>query len=145
MRFNRQAVSVQEALASILSKVTLLDTESVSLLESFTRRLGEEITADSDVPHFVKSGMDGFAVKGSDICGASPVSPVLLDVSQTIPCGSVPSLPITSGQASRIMTGAALPEGADTVVMFEMTEDVIENGAVKVAIKKKYQKVKTCC
>ncbi|WP_409341500.1 gephyrin-like molybdotransferase Glp [Paenibacillus sp. MBLB4367] len=136
MKVNRKAIGVCEAQRKIRSYIRLQHSVSVELQQAFGRRLAEDITASHPVPRFVKSGMDGFAVKSEDLYGATVEHPVILEVNQTIPCGSVPGLPVKKGQASRIMTGAPLPSGADTVVMFEMTEDRIIDGKPFVSIQK---------
>lgn len=139
MKFNRNVITVAEAQARIAKKIVPMPTESVNLIQGFGRRLAEEISATHDVPHFARSGMDGFAVKADDIKGASPLNPIELQVNQTIPCGDVPKKSIGSGQASRIMTGAPVPDGADTVIMFEMTEDRSHEEETFVAIKKEIE------
>ncbi|CAG7643739.1 Molybdopterin molybdenumtransferase [Paenibacillus solanacearum] len=140
MKWNRQAMDVGEAQQRLLSHVRLQSSECLELRHAFGRRLAEDIIAAHDVPHFVKSGVDGFAVKSDDVRGAGiDNNPVLLEVIQTIPCGTIPTLPIGQGQASRIMTGAPLPVGADTVVMFEMTEDREIGGKRFVAVMKEQE------
>jgi molybdopterin molybdotransferase len=139
MKENRQAISVAEAQRRMEPHIRLQPSECLELQYAYGRRLAEDIAATSSMPHFVKSGMDGFAVKAGDLRGASFESPAMLEVIQTIPCGTVPSLPVHSGQASRIMTGAPLPDGADTVVMFEMTEDCEIGGKPFVAVKKEVE------
>ncbi|MBL0388382.1 molybdopterin molybdotransferase MoeA [Tumebacillus sp. ITR2] len=128
MKFNRPTVDVGKAQDLLLQHLTPLEAEIVPLLESFGRTLAEDVHATHPVPHFVKSGMDGYAVRAVDIQGATPETPALLKVNEVIPCGSLPTKPIGPGEAARIMTGAMLPEGADTVVMFEMTEERQEAG-----------------
>jgi len=139
MKWNRQAMDVGAAQQRILSHVRLQPSECIELRHAFGRRLAEDITAAHDMPHFVKSGVDGFAVKSDDLRGAGLDNPVMLEVIQTIPCGTIPALAIDNGQASRIMTGAPLPSGADTVVMFEMTEDREIGGKRFVAVKKELE------
>lgn len=140
MKFGRQAIDVTEAQRRIRPFIRLQKCTAVELHHAYGRRIAEDIVATHDLPHFVKSGMDGFAVKAEDLRGATPDKPVVLEVNQTIPCGTMPSLALQNGQASRIMTGAPLPAGADTVVMFEMTEDrKIENKPF-VAVKKQVEK-----
>jgi molybdopterin molybdotransferase len=140
MKFNRNVITVAEAQARIAKRIAALPAISVNLTEGFGLRLAEDISATHDVPHFARSGMDGFAVKSTDIQGASPLNPIVLEVNQTIPCGNVPKKSVENGQASRIMTGAPVPDGADTVVMFEMTEDREHDGDAFVAIKKEIEK-----
>lgn len=94
-----------------------LETETVSLTDAVGRVLCEEVLSDVDSPPHNKSVMDGFAVKSSDIAAGVRDFRVL----ETIVAGSVPTQTITDGTTSRIMTGAPLPAGADSVVMIEMS------------------------
>src|SRR5690606_33252351 len=73
-------------------------------------------------PHWTNSAMDGYAVRAEDIRGASEAQPVTLPVLETVPAGAFPSVKVGPGQATRIMTGAPLPDGADTVVRVEDTD-----------------------
>jgi len=123
LKFNRNAIEVAVAQGMVASYIRTLETETVPLIESVGRRLATDIFATHTVPHFTKSGMDGYAVRAEDVQGASSSKPILLKVNQTIPCGVVPCLPVEHGQAAKIMTGAPLPSGADTVVMLELTEE----------------------
>jgi len=91
------------------------EKEMVPLLESGGRVLAEDISSDIDMPPFNKSAMDGFACRQKDV--DEP-----LEIIETIAAGQQPEKPIGPGQCSRIMTGAVVPEGADTVVMVEHTE-----------------------
>lgn len=139
MRFGREAIKVEEARARIAPYVQCGKIEEVNLLESIGRRLAEKINATDPVPHFRRSGMDGFAVRSVDTHGASRNEPILLEVIENIPGGSVPAKDIRQGTCSRIMTGAAVPEGADAVIMLEMTDTVKIDGNVYTAVKKSMQ------
>ena len=86
--------------------------ENVPLSAASGRYLAETIYADRDTPPFNKSAVDGFACRGEDL-GEK------LEIVETIPAGYEPSVKVEKGKCSRIMTGAMLPEGADTVVMVE--------------------------
>lgn len=120
---SRTAVSVLEARRRIAAHVPAgLAVEHVPLLDSLGRRLAYDVCADQPVPHFRRSGVDGYAVRARDTAGAEPGRPAELDVTETIACGHVPQAPIGAGQAARIMTGAPVPEGADAVIMLEMTD-----------------------
>ncbi|TDF91864.1 gephyrin-like molybdotransferase Glp [Paenibacillus piri] len=121
-RFQRKLVQVEEAQQTILSYARPLNTEEIALEESFGRRLAEPVAASHPVPHFRRSGVDGYAVHAADSEAASPGQPVALQVTETIPCGAVPVHAVKRGQAARIMTGAIVPDGADAVIMLEMTE-----------------------
>ncbi|GEN33992.1 molybdopterin molybdotransferase MoeA [Aneurinibacillus danicus] len=123
MRFHRDPISVAEAQRRILAFAGKNKVEHVPLTESEGRRLAEPIRATNDVPHFPKSPYDGFAVRAEDTAGASLEKPVELEVVGAIACGDAPDFTVGKGQAARIMTGAAIPEGADCVIMFEMTTE----------------------
>jgi molybdopterin molybdotransferase len=83
--------------------------------------LAEDVVSDIDVAPFDNSAMDGYAVRAADVAGASEERPAVLRVVEHIPAGVAPTRPVGPGEASRIMTGAPMPEGADAVVMVERT------------------------
>jgi molybdopterin molybdotransferase len=116
-------ISVEEALAAILSHVQPLDPEQVSILDAQGRILAEEVVSDIAVPPFDNSAMDGYAVRSADVASATPESPVKLRVIDSVAAGSVAEKSLLPGTAIRIMTGAPMPEGADAVVPYEDTSD----------------------
>jgi len=116
-------ISVDEALAEILRHVQPLEAERVPILEALGRVLAEEIISDIDIPPFDNSAMDGYAVRAADIADASPQTPVPLRVVGSVAAGYVAEVGVEPGTAIRIMTGAPLPHGADTVVPYEDTDD----------------------
>lgn len=125
-------ISVEEALAFILKHFRPLAPERVPLLESLDRVLAEDVVADMNVPPFNNSAMDGYAVRASDIVGALANHPVTLRVIGDLAAGYMPEQTVAPGTAVRIMTGAVLPPGADTVVRFEETsEGALARGAGK--------------
>jgi len=119
-------LSVAEASARILTGVQPLEVERVALLDAVGRVLAADALATYTLPHWDNSAMDGYAVLASDIEGASDASPVRLVVQETVAAGEFPTLPLRPGIATRIMTGAPLPEGADTVVRVEDTDGGLE-------------------
>jgi molybdopterin molybdotransferase len=137
LRFGRKAISVEEARERINGFILLTPTEWTPLSHAFGRRLAQPIHAAQDVPHFRRSGVDGYAVRSADIASASAVKPVALKVVEHIPSGTMPVRVIEAGTTARIMTGAPVPDGADAVVMLEMT-DALEpkDAAQQVLIKK---------
>lgn len=121
-------ISVEEALERILAHVEPLGAEKVSLLEALGRVIVEDIYASRDIPPFSNSGMDGYAVIWEDVKDARRDHPVRLEVVEDLPAGFVSRHHVKRGQAIRIMTGAPLPLGADTVIPVE--ETTRENGSV---------------
>ena len=115
----RPVLSGEEALEHILANVRVLEPERVSLLEAAGRVLAEPVAADRDIPPLTNSAMDGYAVRGADISQAQ--TPARLRVVGEVAAGHVSRVRVEPGTAVRIMTGAPLPAGADTVVRFEDT------------------------
>jgi molybdopterin molybdotransferase len=115
----RPVLSVEEALERILATVRVLEAEHVGLLQAAGRVLAEPVAADRDIPPLTNSAMDGYAVRSSDLAARPPIQ---LRVVGEIAAGYVPDVVIEAGQAMRIMTGAPVPAGADTVVRFEDTK-----------------------
>ncbi|MBD0383576.1 molybdopterin molybdotransferase MoeA [Paenibacillus sedimenti] len=140
LKFGRKVISVEEARAALREYVTSMAIETIPLDSSFGRRLAADVYADHNVPHFRRSGVDGYAVRSIDISEASPESPIQLKVIERIPSGTIPQFTISTGTASRIMTGAPVPDGADCVVMLEMTDSLRDEGeAAWVQVKKNVQ------
>ena len=117
MRERRPTLSVEEALERILDTVQVLEPERVPLLEALDRVLVEPVTAGRDIPPLANSAMDGYAVLGSDVAQV----PARLRVVGEVAAGYTSEWPVEPGTAVRIMTGAPVPDGADTVVRFEDT------------------------
>ncbi len=103
--------------AEVLKSMRRLDTETIPFDEGVGRVLAEAVVSSEDVPHFANSAMDGFAVRAADVSEPDAVLEVLAD----LPAGQVASVSMSDGQAIRIMTGAPMPDGADTVVRVEDT------------------------
>jgi molybdopterin molybdotransferase len=116
-------ISVEEALAEILSHVRPLEPEQVPIVEAMGRVLAEEIVSGIEIPPFENSAMDGYAVQSADVAGAKPEAPVRLVVLGSVAAGYVAGMRVQPGTAIRIMTGAPLPDGADAVVPIENTSD----------------------
>jgi molybdopterin molybdotransferase len=114
--------TVAEASERILADIARLSAERVPLLQSAGRVLAERIVSPVTIPPWTNSAMDGYAVHGEDVARASNTAPVRLPVAETIAAGAFPSRALGPGEAMRIMTGAPLPEGADTVVRVEDTD-----------------------
>ncbi|HEX9108366.1 MAG TPA: gephyrin-like molybdotransferase Glp, partial [Longimicrobiales bacterium] len=117
-------LTVREALDRILAAIQPLPTERVPLLESLGRVLAEPIVSPIDQPPWTNSGMDGFACRAEDIRGATPEHPRLLRIVEEVPAGAFPTRAIGPREGVRLMTGAPVPEGADSVVRLEHTHPV---------------------
>jgi molybdopterin molybdotransferase len=114
-------ISVEEALQVILGTIEVLGLERLPLMSSLGRVVGEDIYAPYPIPSWDNSAMDGYAVIHKDIEYASPENPARLEVIADLPAGYATTRELKSGEAIRIMTGAPLPKGSDTVVMVEDT------------------------
>lgn len=123
-------ITVHEALTRILGTVAPLAGERVSLFDATGRVLAEDVTSLRAVPPFTNSAMDGYAVRHADVRSAGPDAPVTLSITEVIQAGAVPAKTVASGTASKIMTGAVLPRGADTVVKVEDTAE--DDGHVRI-------------
>ncbi len=97
--------------------------EMVSILDSFGRILAEDITAREYVPDFNRSTVDGYAVKASDTFGCSDSMPALLELKGQVLMGMAAQTEVSDGYCVAVPTGGEVPEGADSVVMIEYTED----------------------
>jgi molybdopterin molybdotransferase len=115
-------LTVPEASERILADIHPLPVERISLLDALGRVLAEEIVSPITLPPWTNSAMDGYAVRAADLDGVAPGHPVRLPVVETVVAGAFASRGLQPGEAIRIMTGAPLPDGADTVVRVEDTD-----------------------
>ena len=115
-------VNLREALDIILPTIRPTKVENVALLQAAGRILAEDVLSPIDHPPWDNSAMDGYAVMSSDVTDASLQQPVRLRVIEKVPAGGFPELKVTAGTAIRIMTGAPIPDGADSVIRVEHTE-----------------------
>ncbi|MEV5181486.1 gephyrin-like molybdotransferase Glp [Streptomyces werraensis] len=122
--------SVDEHLDDILATVRPLDPIELNLLDAQGCVLVEDITVPVSLPPFDNSSMDGYAVRVADIAGASEEYPASLEVVGDVAAGAADPLHVGPGQAARIMTGAPLPPGAETVVPVEWTDGGLGEGPV---------------
>ncbi|MBN2039255.1 MAG: molybdopterin molybdotransferase MoeA [Spirochaetes bacterium] len=127
---NGLTVSVKEARKIILSSITPLEPEEISILDAQNRILYSDIKSEIMIPPLDNSAMDGYAVMAEDTKGASEKNPRILKLCGEIQAGNFSKSKISKGTCMRIMTGAPLPEGADAVVPFEDSED--DNSATKI-------------
>lgn len=115
-------INVDDAKKIILSKIRVLDSEKIDILASIGRILAGDICSDLNIPPFDNSAMDGYAVSSSDAAEASQQKPASLEVIEDLPAGGVAKQKIQKGEATRIMTGAPIPQGANAVIMVEKTQ-----------------------
>ena len=110
----------EKALKIVLGSVQQLGSERVDIAHVVNRILAEDVTSDTDMPPFNKSAMDGYACRREDLANE-------LTIIETIQAGASPRMAIESNQCAKIMTGAAVPQGADCVIMIEFTENPTPN------------------
>ena len=123
-------ISLEEARELVLSHVSALETEEVSVLEVIGRVAAEDLASDIDIAPFAHSAMDGFAMRAAQLEGASSENPVELDVVAEVPAGSFYDGELADDQCVRIMTGAPLPAAADCMVKYEIVDIVSGDGRV---------------
>ncbi|MFZ2287550.1 MAG: gephyrin-like molybdotransferase Glp [Bacteroidales bacterium] len=116
-------ITFEEAFRIVTESAFRTGKEEVRITEASGRALAVAVRSDMDMPPWNKSAVDGYACRHQDL-GRE------LDVLETVPAGVMPSKPVVPGTCSRIMTGAAVPEGADYVFMLEETEEK-EGGRVR--------------
>ncbi|MFC2002914.1 gephyrin-like molybdotransferase Glp [Chloroflexota bacterium] len=116
-------ISVEEALEKVLGYVDALEEEESPILDSLGQVLAEDIISNIDVPPLDNSAMDGYAVRAEDTRNASQQSPRFLRIIDTVAAGSISQRKVEPGTAIRIMTGAPVPKGTDSVVPFEDTDE----------------------
>ena len=118
-------ISVEEARRIILENIRpLKETEAKEMCSCLGRVLAFDLMAKENIPPFSNSAMDGFAARAKDLAGASRENPKTLEVIESLAAGYTAKRSVGSMRAIRIMTGAPLPKGADSVVMVEDTEKV---------------------
>jgi molybdopterin molybdotransferase len=122
--------SVEEHLEDILATVRPLEPIELNLLDAQGCVLVEDVTVPVSLPPFDNSSMDGYAVRVADVAGASEEFPAVLEVVGDVAAGAAEPLRVGPGQAARIMTGAPLPPGAETVVPVEWTDGGLGRGPV---------------
>lgn len=121
-------ISVAEAVGIVQAQTPQLPFESVDLAEARNRFLAEEVVADSDLPSFDRSQMDGYAVRAGDISNA----PARLRIVGESAAGRGWHHEMQAGEAVRIMTGAPVPKGADSVQQVEHTREFDDGTAVEI-------------
>ncbi|MBB6444970.1 molybdopterin molybdotransferase MoeA [Bacillus benzoevorans] len=136
----RTPLQINQAVEKVTAHLLAGRTEEVSIFESDGRYLGEDIIATNDVPLFTRSGYDGYALRSIDTVHASSEEPVELRVLEEIGAGMVAAHDIGPFETIRIMTGAKVPNGCDTVIMLEAVKEVEKNGERYITIKREVKK-----
>ena len=125
-------ISVAEAIQIVKEQTRALQPEAIPLSAALGRFLAQDIIADSDLPPFNRAQMDGYAVRAADIQTATPESPSRLRVTGESAAGRGWHNVMRAGEAVRIMTGAPVPTGADSVQQVELTRELDGSGVVEI-------------
>jgi len=128
----RTDLTASEAQRLILEATPVLGPEIVPFPAALSRVLAETVVSSRDLPPASNSAMDGFAVRVADLAGASPERPVRLRVVFEVAAGAAPARAVGAGEAARILTGAPIPAGADSVVRQEDTAREGESVLVRI-------------
>jgi molybdopterin molybdotransferase len=123
--------TVSDAVARIIAGIKPLGVERVPLLDALGRVLASPILSPLTLPAWDNSAMDGYALRAADVESATESSPVTLAVLETVAAGAFPTRAVEAGSCTRIMTGAPLPEGVDTVIRLEDTDGGTERVAIR--------------
>lgn len=115
-------LSVTEAHQRLLAALSATEAQLLPLGQVAGLALAADVAAPEDSPRFANSSMDGFALRATDVAAATQSAPASLKVIADIPAGIVSDIHLETGQAARIMTGAAMPPGADAVIPVEDTD-----------------------
>ena len=121
-------IPVSEAIELVKAQVTPLSAESVRLEEAVGRFLAGDVTADSDLPPFDRSQMDGYALRAADV----KLTPASLKIVGESVAGRAWRQEMHAGEAVRIMTGAPVPKGADSVQQVELTREISNSNEVEI-------------
>jgi molybdopterin molybdotransferase len=118
--------TVDEHRAFVAALLAPMPAEDVPVGQARGRVLAADVVAAVALPSFDNSAMDGYAVRAADLAGATAAAPVELPVAADIPAGRTDVPALEPGTAHRIMTGAAVPPGADAIVPVEQTDAGLE-------------------
>jgi len=123
--------SVETYLADIIAAIRPLPPRELPLADALGAVLAADVTAQYPLPSFDNSAMDGYAVIAADVRGATEERPVVLPVRAEIAAGDTGRYDLVPGSVIKIMTGAAMPAGADAVVPVELTDSGTEQVAIR--------------
>ncbi len=116
-------ISVEKAKRLIASHTKPLGVETVNFAASYSRILGEHLKTVMDMPPFNRATVDGYAVQSHDVNRACPSKPISLRIVGTAFAGIPYNKRLKKSEAVKIMTGAVVPNGSDTVIMKELTQE----------------------
>lgn len=117
-----ELLPLDAALACYAREIETLPSKRIALSEALQRVLAASVFAAVDLPMFVQSAVDGYALRAADIASASDAAPVRLPLVGEVRAGVAPDAPLRAGEALRIFTGGRVPDGADTVARQEIVE-----------------------
>jgi molybdopterin molybdotransferase len=121
-------LSPADALAKLWQALPeTINHESIAVPEALGRVTAQDVTAPAPLPAFPRATMDGYAVRARDTFGASQSLPAYLNIAGEAPMGRAPGFAVGPGQAALVHTGGMLPEGADAVVILELTQAARHN------------------
>ncbi len=106
----------------LLRYICPVASEAVPLEACLGRILAEDLIAAESIPAFDRTAYDGYAFRAGDLSGASRETPVTLRITEEIPAGATPTKEVVPGTCAKVLTGAPIPPGADTVINYEVTE-----------------------
>ncbi|HDQ04818.1 MAG TPA: molybdopterin molybdenumtransferase MoeA [Deltaproteobacteria bacterium] len=129
-------ITVEKALNIILANSRQLELEKTVILHAKGCVIGENIIAGRNIPPADNSAMDGYALRCADTRGATGKNPLFFKIIEEIPAGKIPRKKLKKGEASRIMTGAVIPDGADAIVRQEDARATGKTLAVHAPVKK---------
>ncbi|MEW6068302.1 MAG: gephyrin-like molybdotransferase Glp [Nitrospirota bacterium] len=123
-----ELIPVEKALEILLKHTPFEKLSEVKLPieDSYSKIISRDIISPEDIPSFSRSTVDGFALNSSDTFGATESMPAYLLIKAEIFMGEEPVFRLKKGEVAKISTGGMLPEGADSVVMFEHTQQIDE-------------------
>lgn len=135
----RKPMPINDAISKVMAYSKPGGTENVPIESCDDRRLAEPIITKHPVPPFDKSPYDGFAFNSGGTKHATTVNPIEFEVVEHVGAGHVPKKKLAKNQATRIMTGAQIPEGADCVAMFEICKAFVREGKDYISLKRTMQ------
>ena len=127
-------IAVQEAISIIQQHVLQLGKETVKLNDAGNRVLAQDILATFPMPRFDNSAMDGFAVRAADTKDASRSNPRSLKMVSISSAGAPSNVKLRTGECAQCMTGATIPDGADTIVMVEETSGFTDEDTIQIYV-----------